>query len=144
MQKDFDYDAVPAGFMHCIFAQCVQADKCLRRRAMLHVTSEPVALSLVNPVRIPGDGAECPHFYADRKIRFAVGVTHLLTNLPYAKGKSIKRDLISYFGRTNFYRIRNKERMISPEEQKYIRRVFKGYGIEEEPLFDKYVEEYKW
>jgi hypothetical protein len=34
--------------------------------------------------------------------------------------------------------------LITPEQQDFIRKVFLEEGIEEEPVFDEYVEQYDW
>ena len=43
-----------------------------------------------------------------------------------------------------YYRFYRKEKYLSPEQQEYIRRIFRQKGITEEPAFDSYTEEYKW
>jgi len=131
--------------MYCTFAQCVRANDCLRRQMMARITtSGPLSIVIVNPARIPGDGADCPHFQADCIVRFALGVTHLLDNIPYSKIRPLKRELISYFKKTTYYRIQEKERRISPGEQAFIRQLFARYEINEEPRFDRYIDEYDW
>lgn len=142
--ENFDYSLVPYSFMHCIHASCVHANDCLRYRVMQHATSDRESLSIVNPARIPGNGNKCRHFLADKKVQFALGITHLLNNVPYNKALEIKRELKSYLERSTYYRIRNKERLIKPEEQNYIRQLFLRKGINEEPVFDAYIEQYEW
>lgn len=47
-------------------------------------------------------------------------------------------------GRSMYYRIRNKERLLHPEEQKQIAAIFIKHGIKYEPTFDIYIEKYDW
>ena len=42
------------------------------------------------------------------------------------------------------YRIRSKERMLHPDEQKQITAVFLKHGIENKPEFDKYIDLFDW
>lgn len=52
--------------------------------------------------------------------------------------------MLSHFGRGLYYRFYRKEKYLSPEQQEYIRRIFRQKGITEEPAFESYTEEYKW
>lgn len=144
MEKDLDYSIIPFGFMHCINSECTKGNDCMRRKAMLLSVSGPKKISIVNPVHIPANTEDCPHFFSNRKIRYALGITHLLDNIAYPKAKSIKRDINRYLGKNTYYRIVNKERLIAPSEQNLIRQLFINNGIEEEPLYDEYVEKYDW
>ena len=49
-----------------------------------------------------------------------------------------------YFGTTHFYRLTRKERRFTPEDQQYVRDLLRQYGIEEEPVFDRYEENFGW
>jgi len=142
MENNIDYSLIPHAFMHCINTSCAQAKDCLRYQAMQHVTSEPVSLSTLNPARFPADGEKCLYFRTIRKVQYALGITHLLGNLPYDKAVEIKRELSAHFERSTFYRIRNKERYMKPSEQKFIRELFIRKGINEEPVFDSYADQY--
>ena len=67
---------------------------------------------------------------------------HLLDNIPHATAVIIrKRDILSDGGRSMYYRIRNKERLLHPEEQKQIAAIFIKHGIKYEPTFDIYIRE---
>lgn len=86
----------------------------------------------------------CPFFKADKKDRYALGITHLLDDLPHNKAIAIKRAMNENFSKGTFYRIQKKERLIAPNEQNIIRQIFIQYGIHADPLFDKYIEQYDW
>lgn len=144
MQNDLDYNRVPITFLHCTHTVCIQAKDCLRYKLMLYVTPDRASLPIVNPALIPDKGRKCPYFVPDCKVKFALGITHLLDNIPHSKAVIIKRELYVYFRRNIYYRILHKERLISPAEQDFIRKLFIDNGVKEEPLFDKYVEQYEW
>ncbi len=57
---------------------------------------------------------------------------------------SIKREMIAELQRATYYRCWRKERLIKPEEQERIRQLFLKWGINEEPVYDEYVEQYEW
>lgn len=69
---------------------------------------------------------------------------HILDNIPYTTAVTIRKELYSLMGRSMFYRIRNKERMLHPDEQEQIIAVFLKHGIETKPEFDKYINLFDW
>ena len=66
---------------------------------------------------------------ADKKKRFALGITHLLDNVPHKEALGIKRELMAELNRTTYYRCYRKERLLKPKEQEYIRQLFLNRGI---------------
>ncbi len=144
MEDNFDYNKVPKTFSHCVNTQCTRSDECIRYRLMSHINADREMLPIVNYKRFAITGEDCTFFFPDRKIRFALGITHLLDNVPHSKIADIKYQLHSYFSKGTYYRISRKQRLINPAEQNFIRQVFLDKGIEEEPVFDKYIEEYEW
>ena len=71
-------------------------------------------------------------------------MTHLLAYIPHNDAIAIIRQMLTYFGRTHFYRLWRKERLFSPEQQEYVRQLFLERGLQEAPVFDEYVEQYEW
>lgn len=110
----------------------------------MHADPELMYLSVVNPAYVAGKEKNCPCFQSDHISRFASGITHLLDKIPHVQAVRLRSALYSHFGRNMYYRIRNKERLIRPEEQEFIRQLFLKNGINEEPAFDEYVELYDW
>lgn len=142
MEKDLDYQAVPYGYAHCFNEQCAQNKDCLHHLVATNCTSQYPTLHIINPNCIPADSLQCPYFQSTRKQHVAWGLKHLLDNVPYKDGNSIRSELIAHFGKTNYYRIYRQERALLPEEQKYIQQVFRKYAIKEEPEFERYSDEY--
>lgn len=94
-------------------------------------------------------GTCCPRwrlfrFMDDSPLKNAYGMEHLLDNIPYRQAKEIRREMREYFGTTHFYRLKRKERCFTPEDQLYVRDLLRQYNIEEEPLFDRYEENFGW
>lgn len=86
----------------------------------------------------------CTFFKPFRTSLFASGMDHLLDNIPHATAVIIRKEIYSLMGRSMYYRIRNKERLLHPEEQKQIAAIFIKHGIKYEPTFDIYIEKYDW
>ena len=47
-------------------------------------------------------------------------------------------------GKTQFYRMKNQTIGISPLQQRTIKNVFLRYGVEADPVFDRYELVYQW
>lgn len=141
METFFNYDEVPFNYTHCLMEQCPRSADCLRFLVTRHVPRQTVTIQTVNPLHLE-DKETCPFFHPDCLSRFAVGFSNILNNLPHEKAILIRKDLIEYFGRVMYYRIRNKERQIRPEEQLAIDRILKDRGILEKPVFDEYIDRY--
>lgn len=143
MNTDFDYNSFPAGFAHCFNEQCLRGSQCLRRQLALRIPKERGSIVTINPGYIGAPtGEECPSFLIDQPQRYARGFTHLFDNVPYQKALAIKSQMLSYFGRTGYYRCYRKERLIKPTEQKRIQQMFHTQKVTEEPQFDEYVDYY--
>lgn len=144
MEPESKYESVPQGFAYCLNEQCKHATKCLRYLVSKELTPKRTVFSIVNPACTTPQADSCPFFKADQMDRYALGITHLLDDLPHNKAMAIKRAINTHFSKGTFYRIQKKERLITPREQKIIRSIFIQCGIHTDPLFDKYLEQYDW
>lgn len=144
MNKDFDYNLLPYRFVHCMNSRCKRADECLRFQAMQHIPAECKTVTIVNPGCMNPADEDCSFFKTDQLQRFALGMTDLLAYIPHNDAIVIKQQMLTYFGRTHFYRLWRKERLFTPEQQEYVRELFLQRGIQEAPVFDEYVEQYEW
>ncbi|MDH6306389.1 hypothetical protein M2459_000376 [Parabacteroides sp. PF5-5] len=143
MKENFNYKDVPWDYLHCLNAQCPRSADCLRFQVTLHTDQDRSSFSIVNPAYVAAR-EECPFFHLDRLTHFALGMRRLFDKVPHAKALKIRNILYHHFERSMYYRIRNKVRLITPKEQAFIRQVFLNEGIQEEPVFDEYVDQYDW
>ncbi|MDL2208630.1 DUF6078 family protein [Parabacteroides sp. OttesenSCG-928-O15] len=144
MKEDFDYNQVPQDYLHCLQATCPRSTDCLRFQAARHADNQTTAIKVINPAHIASKEDDCPYFRKCRLVCFAIGITALFDNLPYAKAIKVRNLLRYHLHRTTYYRILRKERYITPEEQSLICEVFRRVGIEEEPLFDECIYRHDW
>ena len=84
MKTDFDYQAVPQGFIHCFKNDCSRSDTCLRRLAARHCTADKPLITILSPAAIPADSSQCSYFLPIQKIRVAWGVRNLFDDVPLA------------------------------------------------------------
>ena len=143
MTNNFNYKEVSGNYAHCVNVECPRATECLRFQAAQHADAKAISFIIINPKHIASQ-KECSYFRLDQLIRHAVGITRLFDNLPYSKARRIKKQLQGHFGHNYYYRIYRHERYLSPKEQDFIRELFLKEGIQEEPVFDEYIDTYDW
>lgn len=143
MKTDFNYNDFPASFAHCFNEQCLRGDNCLRRQMALRVPKERSGVYTVNPVYLQAlAGEACPFFLLDQPQQFAKGITYLFDDVPLRKAEIIRLQIISHLGRSTYYRCKQKQRLVKPKEQAYIKKLFLAQGILDEPRYDEYLEYY--
>lgn len=144
MIDTLDYSKVPANFVHCLNSDCKQADCCLRYQVTRHIPVAQHSFRIFNPAYLQEKEGDCPKFMSDTPLKYAYGWTHMFDKLVYEKAVEIKNDLLYYYGKSEFYRLKRKEKSFSPQAQQYVRNVFLRNGVKEEPVYDQYQYEYKW
>lgn len=141
MKKDFDYKEVPQGYLHCLDAECPHSSECLRFKIGAIVNEFVTDFSIVNPKYVEKQ-EECPYFQPDELVRYACGISHLYDGLLHTTYVKIKKKVHDYFGHTQYYRIQNKTRLITPKDQAVIREIFNEEGMSTVPVYDEYFENY--
>lgn len=141
MNNDLDYKQIPQGYLHCLSADCTRSADCLRFKVGMAAGESVSYFKIVNPAYAKKQ-EDCHFFQPDQKVRLAYGITHLYDNLTKRNAEKLWKLIHNYIGNAVYYRIRNKERAIRPEEEAFIRKAFLEAGITEEPQFDEYKEQY--
>lgn len=144
MHPNLEFESIPKTFPYCLNAQCKHSAKCLRYIVSKLLPPKRTVFSIVNPACTTPQGDSCPYFKSDKMDRYARGISRLLDDLPHNKAVAVKRAIHAHFSKGTLYRIQNKERLISPDEQDIFRKIFIQYGIKNDPVFDEYVEQYDW
>ena len=138
-----EYNQLNDDYTHCAGTNCPKANSCLHHTAytMLH-TNINEHYTLANPQVITGK-QPCPIYEADRKERFAWGISRIYDNVRVADMDSIRNELIYTFGRMVYYRMKQGKRVITESEQQTIRDVFNDMGYNGAAIeFDRYEEQY--
>lgn len=143
MTQNFNYQQAPKNYTYCLNKRCKRTDNCLRFQASFHIGQNNPSFRIINSGYLINK-EECPFFQPDKLIRFASGINDLLNKLPHLKSLRIKELLQKRFGMTKYYRIAREERLISPQEQEMIKRIFEEEGIEKAPEFSRYIDIYDW
>ena len=132
---------VPSYYDLCIVNDCPKSSTCLHHVA-LSMTSEH-KISIFNPNLIDKSG-KCGHYIKAKKVFHAKGFKEIMGKLPYDIHKRAVSALMSYFSERTYYRIRKGDRLLSPDEQKAVRKIITRLGYTEPWEFDAYVEDYLW
>lgn len=134
----------PARYLLCQNDTCKNAANCLHYICWKQLCPGERYIMVLNPQVYPLSDAECPDFKSAEKIRLAWGIKNMLADVPYAKAEKIKTKMIAYFGKTKYYRIYREEKPVFPKEQKAVKEIFINNGIESEPAYARFTEEYDW
>ena len=143
MIETLNYAEVPFHFVHCFRADCPKASTCLRYQATRFLPADKRTVTILNPAYI-SNPTECKDYVNDTPVLHAYGMSKLFDELPHAKAKDIKDDVVFMIGKTQFYRMKNETIGISPAQQRAIKKIFLKYGIETDPVFDRYESVYPW
>ena len=91
-------------------------------------------------VVLPGarkDG-NCRFFASAEPVVIARGMSKLMPHASYETQMTIRHSLYSIFGsRSQYYRYRNGELDITPEQQRLVAQLFRDCGISEAPRYDQ-------
>lgn len=143
--KEIDPNEIPKHYLYCHHQTCPRRENCLRYQATLAMPQDLLpTYTTVNPFYMAGHEDTCKHHQPFSTLRFASGIDHLLDNIPHKAAVAIRKDIYALMGRSMYYRIRNKERMLHPVEQNQIAAIFKKHRITTMPEFDSYTDRYDW
>ena len=138
-----EYNRLDTDFAHSAGTYCERAGKCLRHTAytMLH-TNTHEHYTLANPQVITGK-QPCPLYEADRKERFAWGISRIYDNVRASDLRGVKLNVMSCFGSEVYYKVKQQRRAITEEEQEMVRLSFTEMGYDGSAIeFDRYEEQY--
>lgn len=137
------YDA-PINFMLCANHTCNKQSNCLRYRVLQSGKQTVISVNILNPNMYVSKSKDCSYFKEAEMYSYALGITHLFDALPYAKAKELRARMINHFGKSMFYRFLRKEKHINPEQQQWIKQLFKKHSIVDEMHYDEYKQQYNW
>lgn len=144
---------IPPGYAHCFVGMdnCPKAGSCLRAIAARLLTEskepQPATIVTVNALHLAQLPARtvCPLYRSNEPLRYAKGMTHLFDELPLKQAVVVRPRIVNCFScESYFYLSRKGERLISPEEQQKIVKVFRKAGPEFIPKFDDYQDTIVW
>ena len=138
-----EYNQLSYDYEHCSNTHCEKAGQCLHHTAYTMLESGERERYMMLNSKVINGAQPCSFFEPDRKERFAWGISRIYDNVRVADLSDIRQNLIYTFGRTAYYRIKRKERVLTESEQKEIRDIFTDMGYDGSTIeFDSYEEQY--
>ena len=145
MKENIDFSEVPYEYALCLNRQCPKADTCLRQLVKRIVPQKVEYWTIVSPKYTDTiTKGNCLYYRSNIKARYAKGFIGILENLPHKKMESAISQLMSFFGRRTYYRVRKGERLLSPFEQEQVLNILKHCSVNSPLEFDAYSEVYDW
>ena len=131
-------------YLLCYNATCTRKDHCLHWLVGQCASGDSRYITTVNPLRKDVVDGICADFRSDAKVTMARGLLNFYENIPEPKAKAIRSDLIATFNKTLYFKWRNGEKPITPEQQTQIASICRANGWTEPPVYDAYYEEYQF
>lgn len=126
------------GMAYCFNDACPKAERCFRHIAAQFKDATVKSGNAIYPDALH-DG-KCDYFIRPRIINAAWGFNGLYHNVRQQDVATLRSQITSLLGgKTSYYRIFRGEKLLTPEKQQEIARLFKAYGYPT-PRFDHYKE----
>jgi hypothetical protein len=143
MENTFDFRQVPEWWALCFLAECPRIGECLRYQVGQVAPEKMTKGCCVMPSVLKQ--AKCPHFHPIVTVRAAVGFTHIFDEVKERHHADMRAKIAEYLGGGGtYYRYRNGTKLLMPEQQQWIRNLFKRYGYQEDIEFDNYRTVYRF
>ena len=136
-----DFNKIPDWWPLCPGYNCPQKETCLRHQAFQQTPKGVDRWPCILPTVL--EEAACSYFQESVTMRMARGFTKLYQQLTSLDARhNIRLALTNHFGsKGTYYRYRDGERQLTPEQQEAVARIFRRYGFQGEITFDEYTEE---
>lgn len=137
-----DFRNVPKGYQLCFNKECVKKDECLRFLAGSELPDNRDWGPAVYP-NIKKDEDGCRFLEKGEPQVMAWGFNTLFSEVKHKHIKHLRTTLKQYLGgHSNYYRYHNGERLLNPQQQKWIIDFFRRTGYTENLAFDHEVMAY--
>lgn len=139
-ERTVDMRMVPRGYQYCFQEKCPMRKSCLRWIAGQHVDPAVTWGPAVYPTA--RKEKECSFYQKAEMQVMAWGFNNLFMNVLKRHDSTLRRTISEYLGGNGtYYRYRNGKKLLSPEQQRWILKLFKKYGYTD-VHFDHFVEVY--
>ena len=139
--NELTFDMLPPSWTFCFLAGCPHAEQCLRHITTRLIPNDKISGSAVYPTVLKNP--KCPYFKAAGKIHAAYGFDTLFENVKSKDEKYLRDSIKDYLGgHGTYYRYRNGEKLLTPEQQQWIIDLFRRYGYTKNLQFGHYKDVY--
>ena len=135
------YSLAPHDWAICFQYDCPMKDTCLRHAIALQAPANLTHHATVLPAARQGD--HCTLFATAEPVKIARGMKRMLSSDGYGVQSAIRHGLFGIFGsRSRYYRYRDGEYDITPEQQQRVIDYLRRYGFKSNEPFDHYTTQY--
>ena len=140
----FDFKIVPDWWPVCQNADCPQSTACLRYVACQNMPPSVTVWPCVMSGAMKDDS--CSYFVKNEKVRLARGFNKMFARVRNREDIfTMRRELTGFLGSVGtYYRCKSGERLLNPEQQQWILRLFSQHGYTEDLEFDEYIDSYNF
>jgi hypothetical protein len=141
---NIDFNKIPSWWPLCPNAGCPQAADCLRHQALLQAPASVTHWPCLMPSAY--NGTPCDYFIQARTVRLARGFADLMRGIRSRDTRhNTRMALTAYFGsRGSYYRYRDGERPLSPQQEQEVTAILRRNGITDEEPFDEYFDTFDY
>lgn len=141
-KQEINYKDIPSWWGICQNSDCPMEKECLRHQAFLSIPKEIKKWPCILPNAFKY--GNCEFFYQAKKVKMAKGFKSLIDSL---NSRDLRHDLrtqlTDYLGSKGaYYRHKDGERMLNPQQQKWIQDFLLSHGYNKEVVFDEYINTY--
>ena len=137
-----DFEEIPTWWPVCTNEACPMAADCLRQKACREAPESVTRWACVLPGALK-DG-QCRYYQKAEVVRMARGLNTIYKNVHSREARhGIRIDLTGHYGSKGaYYRYKDGERWLNPEEQQLVVDIVRRCGCQGEVDFDEYRDGY--
>ena len=133
----FDFSQVPPSWHFCFCNECPQHGECLHFLAGRQLPDDVTWGEAIFPTAYKN--GPCRHFKQVRVIRAAYGFAPLFKEVKQKDYTPLRDAMKQYLGsHGTYYRYNRGEKMLTPEQQQWILRLFARHGYHDGLAFEHY------
>ena len=141
LREGFDFKEVPTWYPLCYNRQCPMREHCLRYQALYYAPDDTGARLCVMPAQLRN--GQCRYFAEIRLVKMARGFQRLYDRVLKPHFTPMRKSLVEHFhGKRQYYWYLRGERVLTPEEQQWLRGWLREWGYEWEFPFDSFESAY--
>ena len=138
----FDFSRVPAGYQMCFLGDCPRRDECLRYMAGQRLPERLTWGPAVYPT-MKRDEQGCRFFRTSEPKHMAWGFDTIFEDVKSKHESGLRAAMKAFLGgHGTYYRYHRGEKMLTPEQQAWIIKLFQQAGYHEHLQFDHYADVY--
>lgn len=136
------YNEIPQWWAVCQQTSCPRSGECLRYQAFTQIPDGVRSWPSVLP-QAAKEG-ECPCFVTSERLKMARGFGEIKNKVRARDVRmAIRLKLTEYLGsKGSYYRYKDGEKLLSPEQQRWILDLLESYGCPTENFFNQFEEAY--